>query len=285
MKYIRLMRVKQYIKNILIFAPIIFGLQITNIKLLKKSIVGFFIFSLVCSTIYIINDINDIEKDKLHEIKKSRPLASGAIKIKDAILLIIILFFSVIILNMLFINMKQSNIILLIYFILNILYSIKLKYIPLLDIVIIVSGFVLRLLYGGVITGIPISNLMYLTVISISFYLALGKRRNEILKCGTETRTVLSKYTLQFLDKNMYMFLGLSIIFYSLWCLNMNQNDYYLYTVPIVMLICMKYSMDIESDSFGDPADVIIGDKVLLILGLFYGILILFILYSKVIID
>lgn len=154
----------------------------------------------------------------------------------------------------------NNYLILAIYFIINIAYSAGLKNVPLLDIVIIVSGFMLRVLFGGSIAHVDISYWMYLTVLSMSFFLALGKRRNEMIKVGNTARNVLKHYTIEFLDKIMYLCLGLTIVFYSLWTVSSSvvaQNgEYMIWTVPIVLLITMKYSMIIEGDSFGDPADV-----------------------------
>ena len=109
------------------------------------------------------------------------------------------------------------------YLAINILYSIKLKHIPILDIAILTSGFLLRLLYGAEITGIGISNWLYLTILSFSFYMALGKRRNELTKIGNETRRVLEYYNKSFLDNNMYTCMALGIVFYSLWCIDINK--------------------------------------------------------------
>ena len=116
---------------------------------------------------------------------------------------------------------------------------------------------------------------------SISFYLALGKRRNEIEKYS-KTRKVLKYYNKSFLDKNMYMFLSIGIVFYSLWTIDVNtaiDSNYLIYTVPLVMLILMRYSMIIESDSDGDPIEVVFSDKMLLLGILIYGISMLFIMY------
>ena len=111
---------------------------------------------------------------------------------------------------------------------LNLLYSFGLKNVPVADIAILVSGFLLRVLYGSSITGIEISKWLYLTVIAMSFYLGLGKRRNELEKHGGEsTRKVLEAYNKNFLDKNMYMCLSLAIVFYSLWCTDPNTISLY----------------------------------------------------------
>ena len=166
----------------------------------------------------------------------------------------------------------------------NIAYSFGLKNIPIIDILILSIGFLLRVFYGAIILSLNVSNWLYLTILSISFYLGLGKRRNEIDK-SKNSRKVLEQYNRNFLDKNMYMCLALTIMFYSLWCVDpINSSkfsgvNYLLFTVPIVMIICMKYSLNIEGDSFGDPVDVVFSDKVILTLIALYGVCLLFLLY------
>ena len=112
--------------------------------------------------------------------------------------------------------------------------------------------------------------------------MGLGKRRNELNK-STSTRKVLEYYNEKFLDKNMYMCLALFIVFYALWCVDpvtvVKTNNLLIWTVPFVILICMKYSMNIENDNYGDPVDVIFSDKVLLSIGIIYAITMFLIIY------
>lgn len=284
-KYLKLMRIKHYLKNLLIFAPLIFSGQALNQNSLKSSIIGFISFSLIASVVYIINDIKDKEKDRLHEKKKLRPIASGEICVKNATILAIVLLLVSFLLNQ-FISPfpnHYSYLYIIIYFLINIAYSFGLKNVPLIDIAILVSGFLIRVLYGASIVGVIISNWLYLTVISISFYLSLGKRRNEIIKSGSKSRDVLKYYTKEFLDKNMYMCLALAIVFYSLWCVDpttiIKTGNYIIWSVPLVILICMKYSMNVEMDGYGDPVDVVFEDKFLIFLILSYGIFIMSLIY------
>ena len=154
------------------------------------------------------------------------------------------------------------------------------KNIPLIDITILVSGFLIRVLYGGAVINVEISNWLYLTVISMAFYLVIGKRRNEVINYKKSTRKVLKYYSKEFLDKNMYMCLALAIIFYSLWTMDYQiGNTMLVWTVPIVILICMKYSMTIEIGGDGDPIEVVYSDKMLLFLIILYGISLLSFIY------
>jgi 4-hydroxybenzoate polyprenyltransferase len=273
MKYLKLMRVKHYLKNVLVALPVIFAgvaLHPTNIL---KTLIAFITFSLTSSIIYIINDIRDVEKDRKHPVKKKRPIASGEVSIKAAVILAILLFVATIaILYFSGLLFNYGVLVLLVYFVLNLGYSFGLKDIPLVDITILASGFVLRALYGGLLLNIDLSNWLFLTVLSGSFYMALGKRRNELIKLeGKETRKVLKYYTKEFLDKNMYMFLSLSIVFYSLWSTLGVDNRFFKFSSILVILILMKYSLNVEQDSLGDPIEVILGDKILIILAFIYA--------------
>ncbi len=269
-KYIKLMRVHHYIKNGLIFAPLIFSGSLFNTELFFKSLLGFVAFSLIASTVYIINDIQDVELDRRHPTKCKRPLAANLISLNNAKILAVSLILIAVIINVYAAdNSPLSWASLILYLILNIAYSNGLKNYPIIDVAILVSGFVLRVLYGAGITGIEISSWLYLTVIAMSFYMGLGKRRNELIKQKNVSRKVLKYYNQGFLDKNMYMSLALTIAFYSLWTVDpitiaRLSNDYLVWTVPLVILICMKYSLNIEGDSDGDPVEVIIKDKVLM---------------------
>ena len=282
--YLKLIRIKHYLKNFLVFAPLLFSGNFFEVTLLLKTLLSFIAFSFTASVVYIINDIRDVEKDKLHPIKKERPIASGKVSKKEGIILAILLFIISIFINWNISTSPISFIILLSYLLMNIAYSFGLKNLPIIDILILSIGFLLRVFYGAVILNLNVSNWLYLTILSISFYLGLGKRRNEIDK-SKNSRKVLEHYNRNFLDKNMYMCLALTIIFYSLWCvdpinsLRFGDLNYLLFTVPIVMIICMKYSLNIEGDSFGDPVDVVFSDKTMLALIIIYGLCILLLLY------
>lgn len=277
--YIKLMRVKHYIKNILIFFPLIFSKTLFEKNNFIYTLCGFIIFSLACSIIYIINDIIDKEKDKQHETKKNRPIASGDVSIKEATILIFILSLFVIAGLIYFKFSILSICLLLIYLILNISYSMYLKNIPLIDVTILVFGFLIRTLFGASLINVAVSDWLYLTIISVSFYLVLGKRRNEVMRSNGNTRKVLKYYSKEFLDKNMYMCLSLAIVFYSLWVINISKNNLLMVTIPFVIVMCMRYSMDIEGNSDGDPVEVIFSDKILLFSSIIFGALLMILLY------
>lgn len=286
-KYLKLLRVSHWAKNVLLFLPLIFSSNLFNVKLFMLTIVGFFLFSFLSSIIYINNDIEDIENDKKHPQKKFRPLAAGVISIPKARMIQLLLFIIVCGLTIfLYLKTNSINIILLsvIYFVMNYLYSKGLKNVAIVDVVILVIGFLIRVFLGSVIINIEISNWLYLMIMFGSFYLGFGKRRNEIMKNGDVSRKVLKNYNKNFLDKNMYSCLTLSMVCYSMWATNADVinrigNNLLIWTIPIVMIIFMLYSLEIETDSFGDPIEVVVHNKKIVLMIGVYGILMFLILY------
>ncbi len=282
--YYSLIRVKHYIKNLLVFLPIVFSGNLFDPFYLWTTILGFFTFSFGASAVYIFNDICDLNDDENHSKKKNRPIASKRISVRYASVLAAILVILSMTLQLVAFDSFSGILYLGIYILINCLYSLGLKNIPLVDVSIIVAGFILRVVFGGVINDIPISSWMYLMVMAMSFYLALGKRRNEIRRFGSNNRKVLIHYTEGFLDKMMYVSLSLSIVFYSMWCVipenSIGKNSGLIWTIPIVLLICMRYSMNIERESDGDPAEVLLNDKALLGLVALYGVVALGLVYA-----
>lgn len=292
---VKLMRPSHWIKNILIIFPLFFGGKFLDVDLLLFVLAGGVSFSLLSSMVYTINDISDLESDRLHAIKKNRPIASGKISKREASLLLFVMGIIVVLDSMLIVKNMLAFCILILYGFINIGYScFKWKNIPLLDICILVSCYVIRIAYGAVIAKVSISNWLFLTIMSVSFFMALGKRRNEMnmnikLTCDSATtRDVLKWYPLSFLDKNMTMCNTLAILFYTLWCIDfssgrtgVNSNNLnIIWTVPIVILLSMRYSYIIEMKNFEeDPIRVILKDKVLITIGIAYAILMFVIIY------
>ena len=288
--YIKLMRPKHYLKNGLIRAPLFFSKEINILNKIIDVLFAFLAFSLISSTIYIINDTMDAEKDRQHPKKCKRPIASGQISKKNAIIFSILLF----ILSFTFHYFGNRNklfsistIYLISYFFINLSYSLGLKNKPILDLVLLSAGFLLRVLYGGEITDVPISYWLYLIVITFSFYMGFGKRRGELeIKGDKNTREVLKKYSYEFLDKKMSIFMALTLVFYSLWTVDKKTtdvvgNDLFIWTVPLVIIIFLRYSYVIElGESDGDPVEVLLSDKVLISLVIVY-ILVTIIFFYK----
>lgn len=286
-EYLKLIRVKHWLKNLLVLFPIFFNMNIHKIKYSKVLLLAFIVFCFTSSIIYVFNDISDIEKDKLHPTKKLRPLASGKISKKNAVItLITISFINIVLIGILY-NINKSALVIIIptiYIIMNLLYSKVLKNIPIIDVSIIVTGFVLRVMYGGIVTNVTVSKYLYLMIIFGAYFLAFGKRRNEMIKNGTKSRKSLKLYNKDFLDKNMYVMLSLAIVSYTLWCVDKETitrigKDNIYWTIPIVILILEMYSLNIEKDSNGDPIEVILESKMLLVTIFIYFCIMTFMLY------
>ena len=271
MKYLKLIRVKHWIKNLLIFIPLICS-GFINIDNILNLIIGFFSFSFMSSFIYIINDIKDIEKDKLHPRKKKRPLPSGKITKKKAIIIAIILLIASLSFNYIIHKeiLNTSLYLLLGYMIINVLYSMGLKNIAILDIVLLASGFIIRVYYGASIINVPVSDWLFLTILNASLFLGLGKRKKELIN-NKDSRKVLKEYNEAFLDRFQYISLGLMLVFYSLWTIEQDIKFLSL-TIPLLIIIFMKYCLIIEKSDEGDPTTILYQDKMLLFLCLIYGI-------------
>lgn len=285
MDMIRLMRPRHYIKNFLIFVSITFDRNLFHTPVLLRAVLGFAAFCLLSSAVYIFNDIRDVEADRQHPVKRERPIASGAVPIPAAYALAAAMLLCALAIQLAAFGAEGNSLFLfLTYFAVNLGYSLGLKHVPFLDIVLLVMGFVLRVVYGAAIVGSSTSAWVYLTVFSLSFYLGLGKRRNELVRTQGDTRKVLQYYSYEFLDKFMYLCLTLAVTFYALWSADAQITEKYgtdklIWTVPLVIIILMKYSADIESNSYGDPVDVIMHDKVLLGLGVLLGLALVALIY------
>lgn len=287
--YIKLLRIKHYLKNILIFAPLFFGFMDkeegkTSFPTIYKTFYAYILFCLCSSIVYIINDMNDMNYDRKHPVKRHRPIASGVISICAAKVFLVSLCLIVIGMST-YVFMTDmfdyaAIIWLLGYVIINLVYSLGGKNIPIMDIVILASCFVIRLYYGSVVAQIEVSPWLYLTVLGGAFYLGMGKRRNEIKNQPKgDTRHVLKKYNYDFLDKNMHICAAFTEMAYALWTIQ-HPNKMLLWTVPLVMVIFMKYSLNIESeDSNGNPIDVMLSDKILIGLGIVYIIIMVICIY------
>lgn len=275
---LKLMRIKHYIKNGLIFFPLFFARKIFELQLLGKCAIGFLAFSFISSVVYIVNDIRDREKDRLHSTKCKRPIASGTVSVPLAIVTTVLLA-AISVALLICLKSWQGAICALLYITVNAAYSFGVKNIPIIDIMFLVSGFVLRLLFGGSISGIVISPWLLVTVICAAFYMGFGKRRGEIIKEGSETREVNKRYSVDFLDQQMSVFMTLILVFYSLWCITVQQNNFE-WSVIIVMLIFVRYSYLTKRGGDGDPTSVLLGDVFLISLAVIYCLYIFLVIYT-----
>ena len=276
-EYIRLLRPKHCIKNVLVLLPLVFSGRLFEQILLEKTAVAFVAFCVVASLVYIINDIRDAERDRQHPTKCRRPIASRAVPKSHAAAEAVVLALLLGALGVWGGFSRESWLCLVVYLVLNLGYSLGLKNVPILDIAILVSGYLLRVLFGSAVTGIATSGWLCLAVTSVAFYMGLSKRRGELRTSKTSTRRVLRYYNDAFLSQNMQVCLTLAIVFYSLWSVDRGGN--LMWTVPLVICICLRYSMTVEGNSDGDPVEVVFQDKVLLLLACVFAAITLALLY------
>ena len=265
---IRLMRPHQYIKNIFIILPLFFALKITDTGLLISAFLAFISFSITSSAVYILNDFLDIEADKQHPKKKSRPLASGAINKIQAIVLMFILF--ILGVGLLLSQSLTATYILLAYIIMNIAYSFYLKHIAILDVNIIAIGFVLRLFVGATVTNISLSMWIVIMTFLLALFLALAKRRDDVLiylDTGKQMRSVINGYNLRFLDGAMMILASVVIVAYTLYTTSSEiiervQNQYLYLTSFFVILGILRYlQITFVEENSGSPTRIVLKDK------------------------
>lgn len=297
-------RVSQWVKNIVVFAPITFTGFLFVPGYFTKVLWAFFLFCFLSSSIYIFNDILDIKSDRLHPFKKNRPIASGKIPIEMAIFLFLL--FSGVSLWLGFVTSTFFFLAMGTYFVLNIFYSLWFKRVPILDVFIIATGFVIRVYAGSFIINVHMDVWFLLTVISASLFLAVGKRRSEmtlLTGAGIEAkglRTTLIHYTPELLDAYTSMFANTTWLTYALFSFlhpsfvpegrvlklfsllprTLIAEKWLMVTVPVVIYGVMKYMQLIYEKNEGEsPHKVIMSDKPLIAVVTIWGILVIGILY------
>ena len=269
--FIKLCRLEHWVKNGLVFLPPFFLGVMFDGDNLRVAAPAFLSFSLVASAVYVLNDINDRESDRMHPAKRNRPVASGAVGVMPAATLAAVL--CVAGFGMLFWAHSRiwAAIVLAMYLLCNVAYSVGFKNAPLVDIFLLASGFVFRIFYGGFYFGIEISSWLFLCVFSSALYFACGKRKNEIARIGANSgsRTVLRFYTQKFLDAHYYMFCVMAILFYCLWTITRTDQHAVgklALAIPVMVFILARYNYIVESeDCDGDPVPVLLHDKWLIL--------------------
>lgn len=262
------MRPHQYIKNLFIFAPLLFTFQIGAVSVMQV-LYAFMLFSIMASGVYIYNDLKDIEADKLHPTKKNRPLASGQVSISTAKKLIYFLTISPIILAF-FIDYELSAV-LLAYLVLNIFYSLGLKHIAILDIFIISTGFVLRLFAGSAITNITLSMWIIIITFLLAIFLALAKRRDDVILSskGMNTRKNINGYNLEFVNAAMVLMAGVVTISYIQYTISSDVierigTEYLYITSFFVVLGILRYmQITFVEQQSGSPTKIVAKDTFL----------------------
>ena len=291
--YLKLIRVEQWVKNLFVFAPLFFSGNITNAHLFYESIFAFFVFSFTASSIYILNDYFDIEADKKHPEKKHRPLASGAISKTQARVLFVLLI--LLIISSLFLggqifhnNFWKFGVIIAFYFVINVFYTFKLKQVAIVDICIIATGFVLRVIAGGYVTGIAVTNWAVLLTFVLALVLAIGKRRGELINAqiSGKTRKALDGYNVQFADIALSISCTLAIVCYLMFTLSPEVQAKFhprvFYTVIFVVFAFLRYlQQTLVYNKTESPTKIVYKDRYIQITIVLWVIVFLLQIYFK----
>lgn len=268
------MRIKQWTKNLLVFASAIFSGAILNPSTLIDAFLAFLSFSFMASTIYIINDIVDVEKDRLHPEKCHRRIASGAISIPAAIMIGIITF--IIAIGLAYSINYSVILAVLAYFVMNLSYSLYLKHVVLIDVMIIAAGFVLRAVTGALAVDGVLTSWFILCTLGLSLFLALGKRRHELLLFKNDPsnqRKVLNFYSVEMLDQLMTIITGVLIMFYSMYAAS--EEPAMMFTIPFVLYGIFRYYYLIHmKNAGGKPEEILLNDKHILATVILFAILV-----------
>lgn len=287
---LRLLRPRQWIKNFLIFGVLLFNGHLFDVPMLIKVSYGFLIFCALSSSIYIVNDLFDVEKDRMHPFKKFRPIAHNDVPVNTAVIIAIVLALGSITSS--YLILPAFFIISIVYFVMHLAYSAFLKHIEIIDILTLAAGYILRVFAGEVVTDSHLSAWLFLTVISLSLFLAIGKRRSELTLLShhggalINTRKTLSHYTDQLLDVYLSIFATSTFISYSLFTFLENpgglqfnftffpaealgtylQRKWLMITIIPLVYGVMRYLQRIYEKHEGEsPERLLFSDKALLI--------------------
>ena len=265
------LRPKQWLKNLFVFAPLLFGKAFLDPHKVNLALIAFGLFSAMASSVYILNDILDVERDRLHPSKKDRPIASGRLPIPLAAAIGILLGAGA--LTLAFIHMPPLATILAIYASVNIAYSLGLKHVVILDIFAIAVGFVLRVFGGAVAIEVEASRWLLTCTIFISLFLAACKRRGEITLVGDSnaTRAVLRSYSIGYVDQIINLSAAGTVMTYALYTLDpvtiakLHTHDL-IFTLPFVIYGVLRYMHIVQhKGQGGSPTEALLKDRMILV--------------------
>lgn len=296
--YLRVLRVNQWIKNLIIFTAIIFSGQLFEVKLFFSSVFAFFVFCLLSSASYVLNDIIDYPYDKKHPFKKFRPIASGEVTIPEATFIVFVLTLTSLIIALFF--SLPFFFLSLFFILLHFFYSLYLKHQPVLDIFSISFSFMLRAFAGEVVTGYHIPIWLLLAIFFLSLFMASVKRHAELVVQGKETRVSLYRYNEHFLDFLTYTSATLAIIAYAFYTYfeklpsiktvftgyfskyfpTFEVRKWLMVTIPLVVYGVARYAQLLYEKAEGErPEKIITTDKPLIFTIFIWGTIVILLIY------
>lgn len=269
---IQLLRTHQWLKNLMLFFPPFLGGALLTQGVVIKGAIPFVAFSLASSAGYLINDLMDRETDLNHPRKSSRPLASGKVSVKTAKILAVMLTVSAVVIGI-FVS-KTFLMLVLAYLAVSIAYSCCLKNIPVVDLFCIATGFLFRLMAGGAVFGIRVSEWLFLSVLLLSLFLSAGKRLSEkqlLADTAGGHRKVLAHYPEGFLEGVLFMTGSAVLVTYTMYTLS---HRTLLYTVPLCCFGLLRYILRVKAGLSGDPTESLLRDPWLLVVGAGWSVMV-----------
>lgn len=268
-------RPRQWAKNVLVFVAPFTAAQITNGGVLLDALIAFAAFSLVASSVYLINDAVDVEADKAHPTKRNRPIAAGIVPVPAAYVAAVVFF--AVGLGLSFVASPQLAIVLGVYEAVQLGYCFGLKHQPVVDLAIVGSGFLMRAIAGGVAAGIALSQWFLLVTAFGSLFMVAGKRYAEIMlfeRTGAKIRASLKKYSASYLRFVWATAAAILIMSYSLWAFTLREGSNgsiwpMISMVPFVIAV-LRYAVDVDGGTAGEPEEIVLKDRVLQVLGVLW---------------
>lgn len=281
--FVQAMRPHQWVKNLLVFAALLFTAQFTNPTLVWQTVLGFFALCLTASSIYLVNDILDCERDRHHPKKQHRPIASGRLPVPMAWLGAAMLLLTG--LGLAFWLRVPFGAIVLVYAAQSTLYTFYLKHIPLLDVGIIALGFLLRAVSGAVLIEVAISPWLIICTFFLALFLGFAKRRHELVSLGENAashRGALGDYSANMLEHLLTICLGLALQSYAIYVIlseTAKARPNLWYTLPVVTYGLLRYFFVIHRyDAGGSPEKLIVSDRHILLTVLVWGAVVLWVM-------
>ena len=282
---VRAMRTKQWIKNAVCLAPLIFSGKFLDVRSILTALLSMFLFSCLASAIYITNDIFDIELDRQNPAKRDRPIASGALPVRVAAMAAIALAIGAIFVSLLSLGVNHA-LTLGIYAMLNLIYSSGLKHMAIADVISIAFGFLLRVEAGAIAVDVLPSDWLFICMFFLALLIGFAKRRGEMVTAqngGFDQRPVLSSYSLPFVDLALGMTGAITLISYTLYLVLAHQTHFFIVTLIPVTFAILRYLQLVLVNSMGDkPEDVLTTDPQILIAIGIWGVLSAFFVYLEV---
>ena len=286
---LKLIRPKQWLKNTFVFFPMFFGGSLLDTSDIIASIITFVAFCLSASSIYCFNDVVDVEADRRHPVKCHRPVASGAISMRVAYLLMASLFAaSLAVASLLDSLWLTVGVILTFYWLLNIAYCSKLKDYAIIDVCIIAFGFVLRILAGGAATEVTVSHWLVLMTFLLTLFLSFAKRRDDVLRMnatGEAPRKNTIRYNLTFINEAITITGSVTLVCYIMYTVsaevtsNFNTNHLYLTSIFVLVGLLRYIQIAVVDQKSGDPTKAILSDRFLQLVVVAWGLTFLTLIY------